>query len=187
MLKKQEIMILLSGGIDSAACVKHYLDFGRPPCGLFINYGQPAASNEIKAAKAIAKHYSIPIKCLTWQSWSTKKIGLINGRNLFLLSVALMEKPNYVSIIVMGIHAGTNYPDCSEIFWTQMQAVVDIYNKGSVQLAAPFLTWSKKDIYAYCKLKKIPIEMTYSCEYGGIPPCGKCLSCMDREMLNDRT
>ena len=181
-----EVRILLSGGVDSAACVKFYIDFGRPPRGLFIDYGQPATTYEVKSDIAISKHYSVPLTCLTWQGWLPKRVGLIPGRNFFLLSAALMEKPDFVSVIAMGIHAGTNYPDCSETFWARMQAVVDIYDGGSVKLAAPFLTWSKSDIYAYCRQKNVPIELTYSCERGGTPPCGECLSCKDREMLHAR-
>ena len=182
-----EVMILLSGGVDSAACTKFYLDFGRPSCGLFIDYGQPAAIYEVKSAIAIAKHYSIPIKCLVWRGWQLKTAGLIPGRNFFLLSAALMEKPDFVSVIAMGIHAGTNYPDCSKTFWARMQAVVDVYEHCRIQLAAPFLSWSKSEIYAYSLQKGVPFELTYSCERGGTSPCGECLSCKDREMLNALT
>lgn len=182
-----EVMVLLSGGVDSAACVKFFIDFGRPPRGLFIDYGQPAATNEKKSAIAISNHYSIPLTCLSCQGWIPKKIGLITGRNFFLISAALMEKPNFVSVIAIGIHAGTNYPDSSETFLARMQAVVDLYDSGSIKLAAPFLTWSKSDIYAYCHKKKVPIELTYSCEAGGTSPCGECLSCKDREMLHARS
>lgn len=182
-----EVMILLSGGVDSTACVSFYVEFGRPPCGLFIDYGQLAATDEMKSAAAIAKHYSIPLKILPLRGCRPKTTGMIPGRNFFLISAALMEKPDFVSVIAMGIHAGTNYPDCSETFWARMQALVDIYDSGSVKLAAPFLTWSKSDIYAYCHQKTVPIELTYSCERGGTPPCGECLSCKDREMLHART
>ena len=179
---KPEVMVLLSGGIDSTACINFYLEFGRHPCGLFVDYGQPAAKYEGKSAIAIAKHYSIRLKCLSWQAWQPKTAGLIPGRNCFLISAALMEKPDFVTVIAMGIHAGTNYEDCSENFWARIQAVVDIYEQCKVKLAAPFLTWSKSEIYAYCHQKRIPVELTYSCERGGIPPCGECLSCKDREM-----
>lgn len=38
-----EVLVLLSGGIDSTACLDFYLQLGRPSCALFVDYGQPAA------------------------------------------------------------------------------------------------------------------------------------------------
>ena len=189
MLKKPdpEVMVLLSGGIDSTACVKFYINFGRPPMGLFIDYGQLAADREMKSAKAVADYYSIPLTCLTWRGCLPKRVGLIPARNLFLISAALMEKPDSVSVLAFGIHAGTNYPDSSESFCIHVQTVIDLYEQGKVQLAAPFVTWSKVDVYAYCQKERIPYELTYSCERGVIPPCGDCPSCRDREILHART
>jgi len=36
--RDREVLVLLSGGIDSAACIDFYRDFGRPPFGLFVDY-----------------------------------------------------------------------------------------------------------------------------------------------------
>ena len=53
-------------GVDSAACVALYLEMGRPPCGLFVDYGQPARLEEGMAARAIAHHYGIPLRTAEW-------------------------------------------------------------------------------------------------------------------------
>jgi 7-cyano-7-deazaguanine synthase len=29
----------------------------------------------------------------------------------------------------------------------------------------------------------LPVQLTYSCELGSVPPCGLCLSCADRRAL----
>lgn len=178
-----EVLALLSGGLDSAACVNFYIDFGRPVIAVFIDYGQLAAKNEYRAAKAIAAFYSIPLACLTWRGWIPKSTGFIQARNLFLASAALMERPESVSTIAFGLHAGTDYPDSTEMFLAKIQSICDIYEQGGVKFAAPFLNWSKADIHAYCLLENIPIHLTYSCERGGKRPCGKCSSCKDRRML----
>lgn len=183
VLMEPEVMILLSGGLDSTACVNFYVDFRRPPIGIFIDYGQLAVTHELKSAKAVSDYYSIPFTCLTWKGWLPKTIGMIPARNLFLISAAMMERPNSVSVIALGIHSGVNYPDSSETFLSHMQSLINIYEHGKVQLAAPFITWTKSDIYTYCRRKGVPTELTYSCERGGNLPCGECLSCKDREML----
>lgn len=178
-----EVLVLLSGGIDSAACLDFYLGLGRKPCALFVGYGQPAESHEEWAARAMADHYKIPISCPRWTGVKTKGSGLISGRNAFLVAAALMERPSSVSMIASGIHAGTDYADCSAGFVDGMQAILDIYSEG-VQLAVPFLDWSKAEVFEYCLRREVPLELTYSCEAGSSPPCGRCLSCMDREALD---
>ena len=53
------VIVLLSGGIDSMACVEFYLKQGYSVEGLFFDYGQPALKAESVAANRIATHYGI--------------------------------------------------------------------------------------------------------------------------------
>lgn len=177
-----EVLILLSGGIDSTACLNFYLRLGRTPFGLFVDYGQRAASREWQAVCDVASFYNIPTTRLQWQG-RNKSAGLILGRNAFLIAAALMEKPASVSVIATGIHSDTEYADCSPAFVIKMQAVLDTYEKAHVRLAAPFLDWTKVDIVQYCLMERVPVDLTYSCERGS-EPCGYCLSCKDRELID---
>lgn len=180
-----EVLILLSGGIDSTACLNFYLQLGCTPFGLFVDYGQRAATREWQAVCDVARFYNIPTTRLRWQG-TNKGAGLILGRNAFLITAALMEKPVSISVIATGIHSGTEYADCSPEFVTKMQAVLDMYEKAHVQLAAPFLDWTKADIIKYCSMEHVPIDLTYSCERGS-ESCGDCLSCKDRELVDAST
>jgi 7-cyano-7-deazaguanine synthase len=80
-------------------------------------------------------------------------------------------------VIGIGIHAGTEYPDCSPAFVDAMQRLLDVYSGGEVQLDAPFLSWSKPEIWEYARRLGVPLDATYSCEFGP-RPCGQCLSCV---------
>lgn len=183
-----EVLVLLSGGIDSTACVNFYSEFGRPQCGLFIDYGQPAAKKELQSAQSISDYYSIPL--ITAKFGGPKKIksGFILGRNCFLISTAMLEAPISISVIAIGIHSGTAYEDCSEYFLSEMQKIVDMYSgHQKINLSAPFLNFNKSEIFSYCLDRKVPIELTYSCEKSSVKPCKKCLSCKDREILYART
>ncbi len=175
-----EVVVLLSGGIDSATCLDFYLEFGRQPCGLFVDYQQLARDQELKAAQSISKHYGVPLYSSKWSGRSSKTVGVVPARNAFLLIAALMERPPTATVIAMGIHAGTEYPDCSPGFVAKMRALFDLYAGGSVQVAAPFLDWSKSEIWAHAKTRGVPVNLTYSCEAGSNSPCGECLSCRDR-------
>lgn len=178
-----EVLVLLSGGLDSAACLSFYIDLGRPTCGLFIDYQQPVANREGCAARAIADYYDVLLYTAKWSGQSKKQSGIIAARNAFLLIAALMERPEQVTTIALGIHAGTQYADCSQEFVSQMQSTFDIYSGGAVHIAAPFVDWTKADIWAYALSKNVPVDLTYSCEAGPTHPCGKCLSCLDRISL----
>ncbi len=177
------VEILLSGGIDSTACLAFYQEQGFSVQGTFIEYGQLASQRESSAAQAIADYFGVRLLHLKWGGQRQKESGLIQGRNAFLLLGALMEMTEEISILGIGIHSGTRYLDCEPQFIVRMQSIFDIYTGGRVQIGTPFLKWTKHDIWAYCRSKKMPLELTYSCELGLDQPCGKCLSCHDLEVL----
>lgn len=89
--------------------------------------------------------------------------------------------------IILGIHAGSDYTDCSPGFVANINCLLDIYANGTICLEAPFIEWDKNGIILYCKEKEVPCHLTYSCETGSVPPCGKCLSCLDRKGHFDET
>lgn len=175
--------VLLSGGIDSTACLAYYLDHGARVEALFIDYGQAAAKREASAARLICQHFRVPLKTLKLAGASRKNAGLIVGRNAFLLLSAELESNGRSRIVALGIHSGTKYPDCSPIFVAKMQSIFDIYAGGVLQIAAPFLKWRKPDVWAFAKARNVPLRLTYSCERGLRQPCASCESCLDLEAL----
>jgi 7-cyano-7-deazaguanine synthase len=183
MRSEPEVLVLLSGGVDSAATVAFYLEFGRPPAALFVDYAQPARREEARAAADVAAHFRVPLSVATWSGPKGQKgVGLIPGRNLFLLAAALLERPPSASVLALGLHAGTPYPDSSPPFVRAADAAVQSGEPG-VTVATPFLEWPKGDVYAYARRARVPFSLTYSCEAAD-GPCGRCLSCGDRKTLD---
>lgn len=176
-------IVLLSGGVDSAACIDFCQRQGFEVSGLHITYGQPAADCEADAATAIAQHYKIPLSIVRLVGGRTKPEGEILGRNAFLLFTALTEIKAFCSILALGIHSGTPYYDCSSNFILALQSIIDGQCDGRIRIVAPFIEWTKKEIWDYCIEHKVPIGLTYSCERGLDYPCGVCLSCRDLEEL----
>ena len=176
-------MVLISGGIDSAACVHLFQKQQSRVRGIHIAYGQPADQRESAAASAIAAHYRIPLSTVYLVGSRHKVGGEIFGRNAFLLFTALMEIDIRPALLALGIHSGTPYPDCSPRFIATVQATIDLQCAGSIKVVAPFLEWAKSDIWRYCITEHVPLELTYSCELGLTQPCGKCSSCKDLETL----
>jgi 7-cyano-7-deazaguanine synthase len=181
--KKNVVVALVSGGIDSAALLEFYLRERFSIRPLFVDFGQPAAKQELRATSAVCKHYGVGLSIMTVQSPVAFSVGEIPGRNAFLVFSAVLVFGMKPGIIAIGIHEGTSYYDCTEGFLKSMQTIVDGYAAGRIKVAAPFLKWGKQLIWEFCKKARVPVEATYSCEKGGLRPCGKCLSCKDREAL----
>ena len=184
--KKTDVMVLLSGGIDSAACLDYYLKEKFDVKATFVGYGQKAKSFELKSAKKISKFYNVKLTEISLKIIMNFSSGEIICRNAFLILTTLMHFPKFKGIISLGIHMGTPYYDCSESFVKLMNQLLHGYLAGKVLIDAPFLNWNKSMIIEYCKDNNVPLELTYSCENGTDPPCGVCLSCRDREVLNVR-
>ncbi len=180
------VLVLLSGGIDSAACLDFYIREKQDVFAIFVNYGQKAKEQESISSKRIADHYNIPLINLGIVSSHHFSEGEIMGRNASLLMLALMYKPIEYGIIAIGIHSGTPYYDCSEAFLNEVGRLSENYSGGKIKFEAPFVKWDKRMILKYCRENDVPLNLTYSCEAGTNPPCGKCSSCRDRKALNVR-
>ena len=179
-------LILLSGGVDSAACAAFYSRLGHSVRGLFVDYGQPVRSVERESAAKVAAHYSIPLQSVVCQGPEANFSGEISGRNAFLITTAMVFNPKWTGIIALGIHAGTEYYDCGHTFVEDISRVVEGYSDGRVALGVPFLNWTKKMIWDFCLANHVPVEITWSCEVGPKTPCGKCLSCRELEAIYAR-
>ena len=176
-------MVLLSGGVDSSASLAFLKNQNIHLSCLFVDYGHSAANQEYSAALAVANFYSVPLRQITVSGFQRWGAGFVPGRNAFLLHTALMAATFIKGIIAIGIHSGTAYSDCSDYFLRQMQSSFDVYTNGRISISAPFLCWTKTEIWEYCLQVGVPLELTYSCEAGHAQACGQCLSCIDRGLL----
>jgi 7-cyano-7-deazaguanine synthase len=175
-------VVLLSGGLDSATLVASLTQQGAKVKGLFVDYGQAASQEESRAAKAVAAHYEIALDAISVGGLTFGQ-GEIRGRNAFLVHTGLLALPSGAAVLMIGIHAGTSYVDCSEPFIEIVTRSFDLHTGGEVQVAAPFLGMTKGDVLALAHDLDVPLDLTYSCECGG-EPCGACLSCLDRAHLS---
>ena len=175
------VLVLASGGVDSATLLWLCAEQGIVPNALFIDYGQAAAQSEGAAVGRLCNGLRAPWRHV-WYDGSKFGAGEIRGRNAFLLHTALMEFPAQSGVVLLGVHAGTGYDDCSPEFIDAMQLSYQIHTGGAVIVTAPFLHWTKHQVYSLATYLNVPFEQTYSCEAAN-SPCNQCRSCVDRRSL----
>lgn len=178
-----EAVVLLSGGIDSAGVIAHCLARGRPVRALHVDLGQPSRISEWAAARRIAAHYDVPIERVVAEVGLRFTGAEQHARNALLILIAAGRVPREPRVIALGIHAGVPYYDCSAGFVSDVQRLVDGYFGGSVQIDAPFLHATKREVIELCIAHGVPLGLTYSCERRSRRPCGECPSCQDRRNL----
>jgi len=155
------MIVLLSGGIDSTTCLSYYSKRGDNIKAVFFAYGQELVKQERMAARSIAKKYDIKLTEIEIENCNIPK-GMIPGRNSFILSLALLEIDFESGGVAIGIHSGTEYADCSPIFVDYIQRIYDLYFDGRIVLLAPFIEWTKSEIIDYARTENVPLELTFS-------------------------
>lgn len=183
--KSKSVIILLSGGVDSTALVQYYLAKNYEVRGVYFVYGQATKDMEQLAVRKVSEYYQIETDIVDLGLSLKQKNGEFFGRNALFVVAASGILPEQSSNIAIGVHRGVPYYDCSEVFIADCQNLLDGYFTGTVLLDAPFLKFTKRQIYDYCIENKVPVELTYSCEKGNTQPCGTCSSCLDRRILDE--
>jgi 7-cyano-7-deazaguanine synthase len=179
-MKQKLVTVLFSGGIDSTACVRFFMDRGYDVCGVFVNFGQAAVLSEARAVETLKVEFGIPVVVVRAESELSFGAGELVGRNAFLIFAAVLLGGCHDGLLAIGVHAGTPYYDCSPAFIDRANVLVGECTNGRVSVIAPFVQWSKDDVYSFFSTLNLPLSQTYSCEAGSTPPCRHCASCADR-------
>lgn len=200
-----KIVVLLSGGLDSLACLNRCKEFGDDAYALTIDYGQTHAA-EIKAAKTSAeimgaiehKVVTCDLTCVcrtpllgtgnipTGRTLDEMGAGIaptfVPGRNALFLSVAYSWA---ATIGANAIYIGCNkddaegYPDCRPEWIAAMQDVLP-YQQRNIAICAPLAYSTKAQIVE--SLSGVDYSHTISCyrPNNDASPCGKCDACILR-------
>jgi len=106
-------------------------------------------------------------------------------RNLIFTSILASYADSIgASYIVLGPNVidYSGYPDCRPEFYKTLEKAINYgsrtYNEGGrIKILTPIIKMSKADIIKLAIKLGVPLELTWSCYYGGEKPCGKCDSC----------
>lgn len=203
--EKKIAVVVISGGMDSATLLYHYLKQDYEVYAISFDYGQ-RHSKEIIHAAVLCSHLKIKHKIitlpigdiLTGSSQTDKTIEVPEGhyadenmkktvvpnRNMVMLAIAGSWCVSLKGdVVAYGAHAGdhTIYPDCRDTFVHPMQEAFKNCDWHGVALEAPFLELSKGDIARVGHELGVPFELTWTCYKGEDKHCGKCGACQERK------
>jgi 7-cyano-7-deazaguanine synthase len=207
MKENKKAVVLLSGGLDSSTCLYKAIEDGYVPYALCFDYGQKhvkevECSRRIaEKAGAIFKKLKIDLRQIGGSAL-TDNIEVPMGRemeeiardipptyvparNTIFLSVAL----SFAEVIdAETIYMGANiidspgYPDTTPRYIEAYQELINVATKktvrgGKIEIKAPLIRMSKKEIVQEAVRLKVPLELTWSCYLGEEVPCGQCDAC----------
>lgn len=185
------VLVLLSGGLDSAVLAFAAARDGTLAGALTVVYGQPMWDREVYAASGLA----VDLGCRWWRvdaplsDQQAMRIGagvtgprVVPGRNLALISLGVNHAAaNGWTEVQIGCNAddARDYPDCRPAFIEAVSALA--MATYGVHVAAPLLISTKRDVAAKARTLGVPIDRTWSCYEAShsLPcvPCGTCNAC----------
>ena len=210
-LAGRPVVLLLSGGLDSATCLAMASRAGANVLALTIDYNQRhrrelAAADALAAHYKVARHIRLPLdlrgfggSALTDDIEVPKEgvqpgipITYVPARNTIFLSVALgWAEAAGGSDLLIGVNAldYSGYPDCRPEFVAGFEAMANLATKAGVEGAAryrvhtPLQQLTKAGIVQAAVEAGLDMGMTWSC-YDPTPDgrhCGRCDSCRLRQ------
>ena len=198
-----KVILLLSGGIDSATALFWALSKGYEIITLSMNY-KWRPKKEIEATQKLAEltgvklvEVSIPyimgatdLRLEGYPVPSAKNApeGYIPLKNLVFYSIAAYFAEIYGCRIIIGGHIQEDinkFPDAGIDFFKSLESIiktskhdVDLHN---IEFIMPLSKKTKDEVLELADELDVPIDITWSCYGDYEEPCGKCSSCISRE------
>jgi 7-cyano-7-deazaguanine synthase len=189
-----DIVVLLSGGLDSTVLAASALKVGRLRACICFRYGQPHMEAEMLAARKWCSDHGVarvvvdvplPGGSAMHTGVGTPGPRVMPGRNLVLIAHAVQYA---AAVGAAEVHIGAcaddhaAYPDCRPDFVEAAGVVARTYG---VEVCAPYLHLRKSDIVGIAHGLGVDIGATWSCyeprSVGmGFEPCERCNACVLR-------
>lgn len=198
--------VSLSGGVDSTTTLAIAKSRHERVVAISFDYGQRHKKELERAAEicmvmGITHHITtlgeMPPSALTDETRDIPKVSYaeiegvspsyVHFRNGQMISklAALSSADELPAVIYVGTHtedaANDAYPDCRLDFIGAMGAAVYIGTYHRVRLSAPLIEMSKTEVVEKGTDLGAPLELTWSCYFGGDVHCGECSTCRARK------
>lgn len=201
-MSHQDVLVLLSGGLDSTTLAAMAHAEGRLRAVLFVDYHQANRHHEDRSTYSWCKDNGVERHIFTLGGWSSVSETNLSLRSLSsALHVGVGEPgprvvPNRNMILVAGaIHYAAsmgctevwigptaddqeNYADCRPEW---VAAANEMASFWGISVVAPFVGKYKREVVALARQLNVDIAATWSCyQPSGLEPCGTCNACVLR-------
>lgn len=199
-----DVVLILSGGMDSTTLLYDLIDQGKTVHAISFNYGQKH-SKELKCASETCQKLKVDHKIIDISGLSkilksslttpdietpnghysdeTMAITVVPGRNTIFLSIAAGYAASIgADSLYLGTHSGDHaiYPDCRPEYTEAMKEVLRLFDDNVVDLRAPYMNIDKGGIVTRGIELGVDYSLTRTCYKTGDKACGKCGSCTER-------
>jgi len=182
--------VLLSGGMDSAACLAWAVfSFGHDVDAVFFSYGQKHRDRELSSAKLLSRHFGVtlwdvPLGRIAGSSLTDLEGDLagsavvVPDRNSIMLKQAAAMFPP-PEVVVMGCCRDDwrVFADCRPEFFDQMRAEL-----RTVKIETPLIELDKQEVIWFAQRHggSEILGLSWSCYAGNESACGHCSACAAR-------
>ena len=205
MNNKEKVIVLLSGGLDSAVCLWLMKENNFEIYTITFNYFK-RFKKEIQSCLKIAtfaqvkEHKIIDLSFLSEfedeeYSHSSHLLKInkfipanyISSRNLIYYSIAAWWAEKIGASRIIGGHIKddiVHFPDTTSEFFSLLTKSINMGNYGSsshkYQIIIPLHNYTKLDVLEEAIRLDLPINLTWSCQRREDIACGICHSCKSR-------
>ena len=186
---------LFSGGLDSTVLLYDLLHQEAHVHCLLFNYGQKHLK-ELDCAESICEHLKVNYDRVAlapkvfYRSTLTQRDGSLVGRdtvvpnrNMVMISIAASYALSFGGTAVTwaaNADDAETYPDCRFEFFTKMNEALRICDNRRIEVHAPYIQRSKRQVVEIGRKLNVPFDSTWSCYTGNTEHCGKCGACIQR-------
>ena len=205
---KEKVLVVLSGGMDSATLLYYCLKQQDKEVVGAVNfyYGSKHNAHERACAEKLCNLNNVPLTEIDMEfinqhfksdllqsggdvpeghyADENMKKTVVPFRNGIMLSIAAgLAESIGAGLVALGNHSGDHaiYPDCRPEFTQAMNDAISLGTWANIKVYAPFVGIDKGGIASLGFTLGVPYEHTYTCYKGGEKHCGKCGSCTERK------
>lgn len=191
-------VVMLSGGPDSATLLFESVKTSQAVTSIYIDYGQPSAGNEYRAAKALAAKAGVELKKLSMLGlYSSFEDNGVSPSRYLLMAGCGDPYPGLVvaATLAAGLEAdefaiavhrddATRFPGTIEVLKAQGELLraVPIEAFQRMTYLTPFIDKTKAEVLAIGLSNGTPLDASWSCYNSSNTEthCGTCNGCKAR-------
>jgi 7-cyano-7-deazaguanine synthase len=187
-------LILLSGGIDSAAALAWAHKNFEARIALSFDYHLRPFRERLAVYRLLqsfpANLIEVPIPFMREAADARVKLpetlpeGYVSNRNLIFYSIAAHFAEYNACDAIVGGHTGEDpeaFPDSASSFFRDFE---ELTNRAllirKIRIELPFAKLDKTQVLQKALSWRVPLEFTWSCYWDREVPCGTCVSCRER-------